>query len=72
MSLYVDYEEPSTVKTMGKMNIVLTDKLEEDFRRAIADTKGLRKGNISEAIEEAIKEWIEKVERERTSRARRG
>jgi hypothetical protein len=40
------------------MNVVINDKLEERFRRTIADTKGLRKGNISEALEEAIDLWI--------------
>jgi len=43
---------------MTRMNVVIDDKLEERFRKAIADTKGLRKGNISEALEEAIDLWI--------------
>jgi len=43
---------------MGKMNVVIADKTEDRFRKAIADTKGLRKGNISEALEEAIDLWI--------------
>jgi hypothetical protein len=41
------------------MNVVIDDKLEERFRKTIADTKGLHKGNISEALEEAIEAWIE-------------
>lgn len=40
------------------MNVVIDDKLEERFRKTIADTKGMRKGNISEALEEAIDMWI--------------
>ena len=43
---------------MGKMNVVIADKTEDRFRKAIADTKGMRKGNISEALEEAIDLWI--------------
>jgi Family of unknown function (DUF5678) len=43
---------------MTRMNVIIDDKLEERFRKAIADTKGLRKGNISEALEEAIDLWI--------------
>jgi hypothetical protein len=43
---------------MSRMNVVIDDKLEERFRKTIADTKGLRKGNISEALEEAIDLWI--------------
>jgi len=37
----------------------LDDKIEEEFRRAVFERKGMRKGNISEALEEAIKQWIE-------------
>jgi uncharacterized Fe-S radical SAM superfamily protein PflX len=43
---------------MGKMNIVLTDELESKFRKTVYETKGYKKGNISEAIEEAIECWI--------------
>ena len=43
---------------MGKMNIVLDDKLEERFRKAVFDNKGMKKGNISEALEEAVDLWI--------------
>jgi epoxyqueuosine reductase QueG len=42
------------------MNIVLDDKLEKRFRKAVFDKKGMKKGNISEALEEAIKDWIDK------------
>jgi hypothetical protein len=45
---------------MGKMNVVIEDELEKNFRKAIFESKGMKKGNISEALEEAIKEWIEK------------
>ena len=49
---------------MGKMNIVLTDELEKKFRKTVYEKKGYKKGNISEAIEEAIDCWIEKQEKE--------
>ena len=42
----------------GKMNIVLRDELEERFRRAVFENKGMKKGNISVALEEAIEQWI--------------
>jgi hypothetical protein len=48
---------------MGKMNIAIKDETEERFRRAIADYRGLKKGNISKALEEAIEMWIDHVYR---------
>jgi hypothetical protein len=47
------------VTELGKMNIVLDDKLEEKFRKTVFERKGMKKGNISEALEEAIKQWME-------------
>ncbi|MBA3977279.1 MAG: hypothetical protein H0X50_03655 [Nitrosopumilus sp.] len=44
---------------MGKMNIVLPDDLEKKFRKAVFEKKGMKKGNISEALVEAIDGWIE-------------
>lgn len=43
---------------MGKMNIVLKDELETEFRRAVFERKGMKKGNISDALEEAVRQWI--------------
>jgi len=43
---------------MGKMNISLDDKTEERFRKTVFQRKGMKKGNISEALEEAIDQWI--------------
>jgi len=53
---------------MGKINVVLEDKLEEKFRRTIFESKGMKKGNISEAIEEAIDLWIERETKSTHSR----
>jgi hypothetical protein len=51
---------------MGKMNIVLKDETEERFRDAVYQTKGMKKGNISEAIEEALEDWMDKAIKENT------
>jgi hypothetical protein len=48
---------------MGKMNIVLDDDVEEKFRKAVFESKGMKKGNISEALQEAIETWIKEQDR---------
>jgi len=45
---------------MGKINLIIPDKLEKEFRETVFKKYGLKRGNISQAIEEAIKEWIKK------------
>ncbi len=49
---------------MGKMNVVLRDDVEDRFRKAVFENKGMKKGNISEALEEAIDLWINQRARE--------
>jgi hypothetical protein len=44
----------------------LDDKLEEKFRKTIADVKGLHKGVIRESLEEAIEAWILQKTRKNT------
>ena len=53
---------------MGKMNIVLDDELEQKFRKAVFQRKGMKKGNISKALEEAIKQWIDYYHPEKSER----
>lgn len=50
---------------MAKLNVVIKDELDERFREAIFKAKGLKKGVLTEAIEEAIELWI-KGEGEKT------
>lgn len=47
----------STLK-MARRNVVIPDELDAQFRKAIASRMGIEKGNISEAICEAIRLWI--------------
>ena len=53
---------------MGKINIAIKDETEERFRRAIGDYMGVKKGNISKALEEAIILWINHVSESYRSR----
>ena len=43
---------------MGRMQIVISDKIEQELRRKAADKFGFKKGSISTAIEEAIRQWL--------------
>jgi hypothetical protein len=45
---------------MGKINLIISDKLEKEFREAIFKKYGMKRGNLSKAVEESIKEWIKK------------
>jgi len=44
---------------MAKLNIVLDDKIEEQFRKTVFERKGMKKGNISEAFQEAVTMWMQ-------------
>ena len=41
-----------------KLTVLIQDKLDKRFREAIFKSKGMYRGNITEAIEEAIELWI--------------
>ena len=49
---------------MGRMSIVLSDDLEQRFRKAVALKYGWKKGALSEAVEEAIEDWIKNQQKE--------
>ena len=41
-----------------KLTVLIRDDLDEKFRETVFQRKGMHKGNITEAIEEAIDQWI--------------
>jgi hypothetical protein len=45
---------------MGRIDVILDDKLEKKFRETVSKRLGFKKGNITIAISEAIKNWIKK------------
>lgn len=45
---------------MKRIDAYIPDDLEQTFREAIAKRLGFRKGNLSEALVQAIRLWIEK------------
>jgi hypothetical protein len=44
---------------MKRLNLVIEDELDEQFRIAAFKKWGLRKGSIQKAGEEALKMWID-------------
>jgi len=42
---------------MGKINLVIDDKVDHKFRNAVYKKKGMKKGNLTEAVEEAMLLW---------------
>jgi len=45
---------------MVKINLEIDDALEKEFRRAAAEKFEARKGFLKKAIEEAVRDWINK------------
>ncbi len=43
---------------MGKLNIAVKKEVDDSFRREVFRRKGLKKGNIKQAVEEAMLLWI--------------
>lgn len=46
-----------------KLTVLIEDDLDEKFRETVFKKKGMHKGNITEAIEEAIDLWIAEQEK---------
>lgn len=43
---------------MGKLNVKIENKVDTRFREEVFKRKGMKKGNITEALEEAMLLWI--------------
>ncbi|MFA5001978.1 MAG: hypothetical protein WC502_03260 [Methanolinea sp.] len=56
---------------MGRIDIILPDELEEEFRQEVAKELGMKRGNLSLALQEAVKLWIEKHQKNRSETAKR-
>jgi len=47
---------------MGRINVDLPDELEKQLRLKTVEKFGGKKGDLSRAVEEAVKTWIAKKE----------
>jgi hypothetical protein len=54
---------------MARINIVVSDEMEQKFRKAVFRKYGMKKGNITKAAEQAIQEWIENEKAKRYQNA---
>ncbi|MGI0081123.1 MAG: hypothetical protein ACRECH_16050 [Nitrososphaerales archaeon] len=43
---------------MGRIDVILDDAFEKKFRDEVYKRYGMKKGNLTEAIQEAIDLWI--------------
>ena len=46
------------MRIMGKLNVKVKDDVDTKFREEVFKRKGMKKGNITEALEEAMLLWI--------------
>ena len=51
---------------MGLLGLNVDNELERRFREAVYQRKGMKRGNLTEALEEAIEEWVTKTTNQRT------
>jgi len=56
---------------MGNIKVILPDDLEQKFREEVFKSKGMKKGNITLAIEEAIQLWIDSEKEKRSEVAKK-
>jgi len=56
---------------MGRIDVILPDELEEEFRREVAKELGMKRGNLTIALHESIKLWIEKHRNTRSEIAKK-
>lgn len=48
---------------MGWVRAIVSDELEEKFRKVAMEKFGYKKGSLTKALEEAIKDYIRKAEK---------
>jgi hypothetical protein len=45
---------------MARFNLMIDDKLNEEFRKEVFNRMGMKRGNIQFAVEQALQDWINK------------
>ena len=44
---------------MGQLNLKISEDVDQKFRSAVARRIGMKKGNLSIAVEEALSKWAD-------------
>ena len=45
---------------MGRIDVILTDDFEKKFREEVFKRYGMKKGNLTDAIQDALELWMTK------------
>ena len=45
---------------MGRINVEISDELDDRFRREVGRRLGMKRGNLGKAVIEAIELWLSK------------
>jgi hypothetical protein len=56
---------------MGTIKVILPNELELEFRDEVYKQLGMKKGNLTIAIEEAIRNWIDTRQDKRSDAAKK-
>lgn len=46
------------MRQVGRIVVILPDELESQFRKEVSKRLGMRRGNMTKAIQESIESWI--------------
>jgi hypothetical protein len=57
--------------SMGRIDVILPDKLEKEFREEVFKQLGMKRGNITVAIIEAIESWMKENKTKRSNAAKK-
>ncbi len=52
--------QATVTRTMGRISVDIPDELEKQLRLKTVEQFGGKKGDLSRAVEEAVKTWINK------------
>ena len=57
--------------SMGRIDIILPDDLEQEFRTEVFKQLGMKRGNITLAMIDAIKMWMKEKQKKRSNAAKK-